>query len=136
MADQERPPAGDDEPGRRAGDNGFDPDASQKFVERILNLHSEMESETGRIRKLIKDVYGEARESGIPKALLAECISEIRGGAKEEARRSQLDTDYPGQLAKLRLALGLGTPTSSPAVPYDPGPPPRDSWNPNGETTQ
>lgn len=121
MARRETPASGEAEQTEtrtKPGDNGFDPEQSKGFAERIVELHTALESESGRLRGEIKDVYGEAKSAGIPKALLKECITEIRGRDKKKSREKDLESDYPGQLEKLKQALGIleSTPLGRAAV--------------------
>lgn len=109
MARRETPASGESEQTEqrtKPGDNGFDPEQSKNFRDRIINLHTELESESGRIRSEIKDVYGEAKEAGIPKALMKAAIKRIRGRTRDEKEDKDLESDYPGLLDKLMQALG------------------------------
>lgn len=91
----------------KPGDNGFDPDTAQEFMGRILNLHTELETEGGRIRGEIGEVYDEAVEAGIPKKLLKEAIKQKRDADKTAKREEALETDLPGELDKLKQSLGM-----------------------------
>ncbi len=141
MARKETPASGETEQTAvrtKPGDNGFDPDQSKNFVERIINLHTELESESGRIRSEIKDVYDEAKGAGIPKKLMKAAIKKLRAKEREKSNLAELESDYPGQFEKLMTALGeyANTPLGAAAVANaggPPGPQPRDSWNPTGD---
>lgn len=140
MAKKETPASGDADQVDKSkpGDNGFDPETSENFVEKILGLHTEMDSESGRIRGEIKDVYAQARRAGVPKAVLKEVVDEIRTSAKKTDRLKEIDTEYPGQVEKLKAVLKhfANTPLGQAAIAKAEGttPPaqPRDSWNPTG----
>lgn len=104
--------------GMKAGDNGFDPDVAGDLVERILNLHTELETESGRIREQIGEVYAEGKEGGIAKKLLKEVVTQKRAAEKLVKREEELETDYPGDLDKLKQVLGMlgDTPLGKAAV--------------------
>lgn len=142
MAQQEATPQSESEQTQAAkpGDNGFDPDVAQGFRDRLLNLHTELDSESGRIRGAINEVYDEAKGAGIPKALMKAAVKKLRAVEREKSNLDELESDYPGQFEKLMRALGqyADTPLGAAAVarstpPGEPGPRPRDSFNPTGQ---
>ena len=108
MADRETAPTSDtDQKQTRPGNVDFDFEVAKNYRDRLLNLHTELDSESGRIRGDINTVYNEAKDAGIPKNLMKAVIKKIRRKIKEEANEKELDEAYPGQLEKLEQALGM-----------------------------
>lgn len=142
MAEHEKPPASDAEQAEKAtrpGNIDYDPEAARAFRDRLLNLHTKLDSESGRIKSDINEVYDEAKRAGIPKNLMKAVIKKIRGRAKEKAAEAELEEAYPGGLDKLEQALGMyaDTPLGQAAIARaTPVPQPQDSLNPTGPSVQ
>lgn len=89
----------------KAGHNGFDRDEVEPYLRRLHALHDELESESGRIREVIEELYNEAKHAlGAPKKALRQVFSEQRARMKREKKWSAEDLFA---LDELKLSLGL-----------------------------
>jgi uncharacterized protein (UPF0335 family) len=98
----------------RAGDNFASPEKVTEFVDRIENMHDEMESAKGEYmaeckarREDIKSIYDEAKDEGIPKKALKAVITARQLERKAKAARDDLaDLDLQDKFDLIRLKLG------------------------------
>ena len=90
---------GDDTAAPRAGHNGFDRDQVEPYLRRLHALHDELESESGRIREDIKELYDEAEGAlGAPKKAIKRVFAEQRARIKREEKWSELSGHYEWSL--------------------------------------
>jgi hypothetical protein len=109
-----RASAGDGEyTGRARKGKAFVKSVSQSFIDRIENLHSDLDSERGSymkscrsIREEIDSVYTEAVNAGIKKKVLKAEITKRALKAKEEAIRDNLEAEDQDEFDQLELAIG------------------------------
>lgn len=85
---------------------GVDADKVKAFASRLESLHDELEETSGVLRKDIKDLYDEARESGIQPKLLRMVFKSQRDAKKLAAKIEKLDGDEKAELEAIKLALG------------------------------
>lgn len=93
--------------------NGFDPEKTRSFVERIEELQAEIDDimakakdEAAPLREDIGEVKKEAHESGLPRKELNAAISKRRLLKKAEAIRANLSEEQQDNLDKIEQALG------------------------------
>lgn len=94
--------------------NGFDPNLTTNFVNRIENLHKQLETiaaermaESKAVREDIAGVYKEAKNKDIPPKALRAVIKARAHERKAEAARTDLaDIDEIDKFDLIRHALG------------------------------
>lgn len=98
---------------RPAASNGFDPEKTKSFVERIENLHGDLDKERSAymlackgIRGDIKSVLDEAKDAGIPKKELKAVVKTRALAKKLEAIRDDLEGEQQDTYDMIRHAIG------------------------------
>ena len=113
--------------------NGFDSEMTKGFLDRILNLHSDLLSEQSEymlhckaIRGDMTIVYDEAKDKGIPKKALKGAVKKRLLEMRIEAIREDLDGQDQDDYDQVLQALGdLGdTPLGRAALASHVVPPP------------
>jgi uncharacterized protein (UPF0335 family) len=110
--------------------NGFDPDLTSNLVNRIENLHKQMDTLKAEhmnlckaVREDIKVVYKEAKDQDIsPKALRAVVKARTHERKAEAVRTELADIDLIDKFDLIRLSLGDldGTPLGQHALSREP----------------
>jgi uncharacterized protein (UPF0335 family) len=100
----------------RAGHNGFDRNQVDPYLRRLHALHDELESESGRIREDIKELYDEAEGAlGAPKKAIRQVFAEQRARMKREDKWSEAEREALDQL-KFSLGMLASTPLGEAAL--------------------
>lgn len=93
--------------------NGYDTGLAGEFIERIQNLHDDLESERGsymaackKIREDIKEVLAEAESEGFDKKVIKAIVKEIELFEKIKRLPDGFDIDTQSQYEALSSALG------------------------------
>lgn len=93
--------------------NGYDTGLAGEFIERIQNLHGDLESERGsymaackKIREDIKEVLAEAESEGFDKKVIKAIVKEIELFEKIKRLPDGFDMDTQSQYEALSSALG------------------------------
>lgn len=94
--------------------NGFDPDITKSFVERVENLQGEIDAIMEKAREAcqpmrddIKEVIKEAAAAGYAKKPFRALISKRRKLSQAEAIGSELNDDQKETLEQMQHALGM-----------------------------
>jgi uncharacterized protein (UPF0335 family) len=93
--------------------NGYDTGIAGEFIERIQNLHGDLDSERGKymaackkIREDIKEVLAEAESEGFDKKVIKAIVKEIELFEKIKRLPDGFDMDTQSQYEALSSALG------------------------------
>ena len=93
--------------------NGYDTGLAGEFIERIQNLHGDLESERGaymaackKIREDIKEVLAEAESEGFDKKVIKAIVKELELFEKIKRLPDGFDIDTQSQYEALSSALG------------------------------
>lgn len=87
---------------------GHNSKQAKEFEKRLMSLYDEMESETGRIRSDIKEVYRECKKkTGIPTKAMKMAISEKRAEMKREKARAEWTQEERDTYVQLSLDIGI-----------------------------
>lgn len=109
--------------------NGFDPEKTQSFVDRIEELdrlkaskHAAYMAECAEINEDKNDVFEEAKSAGLPVKVLKRVVKVRDLERKVEAERDKLDGEDQDNFDLIRHALGdlADTPLGEAATPQKP----------------